>query len=49
MRYAVMYLDGPRASLGAWVGTIGTAEADPQADFRPGILPEATDTERTWA
>lgn len=49
MRYAVMYLDGPRASLGAWVGTIGTAEADPQADFRPGILPEVTDTERTWA
>lgn len=39
MRYACMYLDGPRASLGAWVGTVANAT---------GTLDgEATD--RTWA
>ena len=46
MRYAVMYFDGPKASLGAWVARVGddATEAPTQA----GILP-MTDDQRAWA
>jgi phage terminase large subunit len=38
LRYACMYFDGPKASMGAWVGRVSDA----------GTLDEATDT-RGWA
>jgi PBSX family phage terminase large subunit len=46
LRYAVMYYDGPRASLGAWVG--GTSSNVMQAASL-GTLDTSEATDRAWA